>query len=495
MAAKSKSNRPDPIVQQPPQDQEWLGMVDIVRFLQRRIGLIAGGAVGVAVLALVVIMLLPRQFEASLTLVVSPPTFSSELSPPTFSIQGYKALVESGAVLEETTARLVSRGVLGPDRILRLDDGLSTHVFLSARSDQTPLAPMLRLSARTEDAETSAQVANAWAEVFLEHTRRLSLASLDPTVEIVEGQFHDSRKSLDELEKERLRLLNEFQERLDQTAKAWDDRIAEFRAKSENLIAEFRNQTRRIFSDVGSRYGIGSDSSKSPQSDGVEDQETALRLLAQLLVLRQKLAQTPMVFRLRKTVSDDVLWQALSGAWGEETENRLFSKNLVDEEVNPIHTDLAMRIVQLESQVRMLRETQQNVYWEFDRTVEKLQRERSVALGILQEEREIDLAGLIRDRRRALDRIRREHLSELAPMEREIDRLKSQVQKLSGTYNEVRLAQAREDVPDVRLAMPAVPPRSPKPLGLGLKLLVAVLLGGMLGLAVAIVREINGQSE
>lgn len=467
----------------------WLSVVDVVLFFSRQAGLILGIAAALTVVATFAFLLLPRKYEASMTLVVSPPTFNSELSPSAFSVQGYQALLESGAVLEETTKRLVDRSVLSPGKTLRLDEGVYTSIFVSSRSDATALAPMLRLTARTKDPEIAAEVANTWAEVFLEHTQQLSASSLRPTLQVVEDQFEMARSALENAEQERLQLLSDFQVRFDEATGKWDERIAKFRAETEVLVSTFREETRQQFAEVGSEYGLTEEPSGPQQA--TERGSSAQRLLSELLVLRQQLAQTPGVFELQKAITDDVLWQALAGTWEEGTEDRLFAKNLITEEVNPVFTELATRIMQLESQSRLLLHSEQEVYWQFDRAIEKLQRERSVALTTLRERREVGLAALTRQRRRELSRIRRVHEAELAEMERRILRLTAQVEKLSISYNEVVLARARQEVPDVQLAVPAVPPSSPLPRGLVLKVVVVAFLGGLLGLAVAFLREVS----
>src|SRR5262245_22301719 len=56
-------------------------------------------------------LLVPRKYEASATLVIVPPKVSSDLKPPTLTIQGYQKLLESDSVLEETKRRLADRHV------------------------------------------------------------------------------------------------------------------------------------------------------------------------------------------------------------------------------------------------------------------------------------------------------------------------------------------------------------------------------------------------
>jgi uncharacterized protein involved in exopolysaccharide biosynthesis len=49
-------------------------------------------------------------------------------------------------------------------------------------------------------------------------------------------------------------------------------------------------------------------------------------------------------------------------------------------------------------------------------------------------------------------------------------------------------------VEDVRIGSPAVPPDSARPRGTALKALLAAIIGGMLGLLIAVVRESQVQA-
>jgi uncharacterized protein involved in exopolysaccharide biosynthesis len=55
------------------------------------------------------------------------------------------------------------------------------------------------------------------------------------------------------------------------------------------------------------------------------------------------------------------------------------------------------------------------------------------------------------------------------------------------------LAKGQHEFEDVRLGAPAVPPERPTPRGGLLKTLVAVFVGGGLGIGVSLVREANAK--
>ena len=104
--------------QRPPQSDPGypggeLSFADIVAFFQRHWRLIFGTAFAAGLLtALVVILFVPRKYEAAATLIIVPPKFASDLKPSTLTVQGYQQLLESDAVIAEARQRLIAGGVL-----------------------------------------------------------------------------------------------------------------------------------------------------------------------------------------------------------------------------------------------------------------------------------------------------------------------------------------------------------------------------------------------
>ena len=95
-----------------------LSFADVVAFFQRHWRLIFGTAFAAGFLTgLVVILFVPRSYEASATLVIVPPKFASDLKPSTLTVQGYQQLLESDAVIAETRRRLVAKGQIDPNKV------------------------------------------------------------------------------------------------------------------------------------------------------------------------------------------------------------------------------------------------------------------------------------------------------------------------------------------------------------------------------------------
>src|SRR3972149_12294317 len=94
-----------------------LSFTDIVQFFRRNAALIFGTAFAVGLLTAAFLLLaVGKTYEASATLVIVPPRFSSELKPATLTVQSYQEILQSDAVIVEAKKRLVERGLFAPGR-------------------------------------------------------------------------------------------------------------------------------------------------------------------------------------------------------------------------------------------------------------------------------------------------------------------------------------------------------------------------------------------
>src|SRR5262249_50562465 len=159
---------------------------------------------------LVVLLLVPRTYEGSATLVLVSPKVLSDLKPASLTVQGYQKLLEADAVIEETRSRLLKSGVLQPGDLFRLRDELETRIFVSRFSESTTLAPMIQVVARAKTADNAAKIANTWAEVFLNRVRDLMAGSTSSQVKFVDEEYPKSRDRLVQLEGDRLAAAKEF---------------------------------------------------------------------------------------------------------------------------------------------------------------------------------------------------------------------------------------------------------------------------------------------
>jgi len=491
-------------------------MADIVQFCRRNWLLIGGTALFLGVLTATVLLLWRPKFEATATLVIVPPKFASELKPGTLNVQSYQKILESDAVLAETKKLLVERGILEATRTLRIGQNIETRIFISRRAEEVSLAPMLQTVARGETAEQAAAIANTWADVFLARTRELIAGSTSSSVQFIDQQYPQIRDSLAKLEDTRVIEANTLQKQFNEAATRWGDRITTFKGETGSLIATFRAETRRLVEEFTSQHNVDSRKAqlaalRKAYGELQEEQARVTSLLQlkqlQLEAARKQLAETPALLTLQKAITDDALWRSVADSKsGNADWKALQQRSLATQEVNPVFTSLSARMAEIEMDVNAmtpraaaLATDLQRINVEMgaletrvrmdDADLEKLTREREAGLQKLTEERENKIALLTRSRDEELDGIKREMDTRLGQIDRNVNQQRELFGQLAKNYNQALLAKGQQDVEDVRIGAPAVPPQSAQPRGRITKTLFAVMIGGFLGIVMALVRE------
>jgi len=499
-----------------PSANDELTFADIVQFFRRNAALIFGTAVMAGlVTAAVLLVVVEKTYEASATLIIVPPKFSSELKPQTLTVQSYQKILESDAVIVEAKKRLVERGLFAAERPLRLGKELETRIFVSRRAEETTLAPMLQAVARGETGERAAAIANTWAEVFLERTRELVAGTTSSTVKFIDQQYPQIRDSLAKLEDTRVIEANALQKRFNEAATRRGILLTTFKGETTSLIATYRSETRRLVEEFTSQHNIDSRKAqlaalRRAYGELQEEQARVTSLLQlkqlQLEAARKQLAETPALLTLQKAITDDALWRSLAESKSGNVDwKALQQRSLATQEINPVYTDLSGKMAEIEMDVNAMVPRAAALATDLERInaemkvlegqvrmdeaeLEKLTRARDAGLQQLVQDRDNKLEELTRSRDEELDGIKREMETRLGQIDRNINQQRDLFSQLAKSYNQALLAKGEQGIEDVRLGAPAVAPEQPQPRGRATKSVLATILGGMLGLGLALVR-------
>ncbi|MFI5166669.1 MAG: hypothetical protein ACHQQS_08625 [Thermoanaerobaculales bacterium] len=494
-----------------------VSLADVIAFFRRNYILVFGTALACGLLtAFIVIAFVGHSYEASATLAIVPPRYSSELKPGTLTVKGYQTLLESDAVIAETKRRLVQKGLAKPDDEFDLGKELETRIFVARRAEEINLAPMLQVVARGETPEQAAAIANTWAQVFLERTQELMAGSTSSTVKFIEHEFPNARERLIELENTRLVTASTYQKNFEHATTAWNEKVIAYNNETADLTAAYRSETRRLLEDYKSQHNLETRrvqlrSLRTAYADLQDEQARVSALLQQKQLqvdaLRLQIKQTAQFLTLEKAITDDALWQAVAvGKAEEKGANSIDGRHLRTQEVNPVYTTIASNLSQTETDLNaltprahQLEQRLAEMSVELNTTdaglstdeagLEKLQRERDAGLSRLEANRANDLDRLTRERQADLDGIKREWDTRLAQADRDIGQEKDLFADLAKKDSQALLAKAQQDVEDVRLGAPAVAPDRPQRRGGATKSLLALVIGGLVGTGIAIVRE------
>ena len=113
----------------------------------------------------------------------------------------------------------------------------------------------------------------------------------------------------------------------------------------------------------------------------------------------------------------------------------------------------------------------------------------------MERQRTLEQAELSRQQQRELGELKREHTLQLGQLERDVAHQQALYAELATNANQAALAKAQQDVEDVRLGAPAMSIDRPLPRGTRLKTILALFVGGLIGLLVAVLREVFVRSD
>ena len=465
---------------------------DLIGFLERHYLVILGAAILLAlVVGIVQVVLVDPSYKSTATLVIFQPPVSSKLEPEVLSVHGYQRLLQSDAVLAETSSRLTTAGLREEEHALKLGVDVDSRIFVSKRQDTTSLAPILEAIGWAGTPELAAAVANTWAEVFLEQAHSVSKATASAGVEFAQRQYPSTKAELEELEQERVRLADEFETKLHEALTAGDRRIAAFEKQTTDLVSNHQTESRRqiealVRDGLGRLEGVGG---------GIQDSSELSQVgsgLQQLGSLRALQAQTAPVVVLEKAITDDALWQSLlDRPRGKVDSAPTENLSLLTEELNPVFTDLAARAADIETKLRQSAVESRDVVADVIQGLESMQRMRSAGLSKLQAERSLELVVLERRQAREAAAIGRERDFRLGQISREIEQQEALETELRADFNEAVFAQAQQEVEAVHLAARAVPVLVPEGRGTIVRTVLAAALGLALGVGLSLFREVR----
>ncbi len=490
---------------------------DAARFLVRHFRLVLGLSMTAGVLtAVLTILLVPKKYEGTATLVLISPKISSDLKPATLTIQGYQRLLESDAIIEETRRKLIEKGILTGESQFRMRDDLETRIFVSKFSETTTLAPMIQAVVRGRTPESAASCANIWAEVFLHRVHELMAGSTSTQVQFVDEQYPKSQERLKKSENERMSSAADFHRRLNELTKMWDEKILRMKNETTDMLTLHEAQTKTVINEFQAAHGM---ETRRSQLDAIRRSLVDLQLeetqinaqvqknKLQLETARKTLAESSPFVTVRKAITDEALWRALVASEGKEPDwKQLQEKSLATQELNPIYQELASRVHRLELDEKSIGPRTKLLEDELVRIassikvgdvalraeeakLNQLSQERESGYEKLRDKRKNDLADLMNEKQRYIAALTMERDLHLAQLDRGIAQERELNTELAKNFNQALLAKAQQSVEDMRLGAPAVPVDRALARGVVLGAGVAAALGTLLATLIAWYRE------
>jgi len=278
----------------------------------------------------------PKSYKATATIMITPSAIQSVLStskgildigkndttdedkvtPWNISVATHVHLLKSNLVLERVIKRLNLKDASGKS--------LTTEVFSKKLNIMKTVGEsVMELEVSDANPQEAQDIANAWAEQYVEYSQELILGEINGIGDFVMTQFETSDNNLIAAEKK----VNEFKKGYKQDLMA-----AELAMKKDTL-----NNYKKELEGIGVVLQTKEDN---------------------LIELKKQLAKQKRIIILSKAITDDALWQMSSKV---DDITGLEKKGLRSEAINPIYEDLEKRIVNGDIEAGVLKAREENL--------------------------------------------------------------------------------------------------------------------------------------
>ncbi len=279
--------------------------------------------------AAMVSFIMPRVYQSTASIMITPSRVLAPLSAqislgveramttgeyitpaPTISIPTHEVLLKATPVLERIIYKLGLTDELG--KPLTVDS-------LSGRLDVKEVTGtnILQLKVEDNDSKIAREVANAWAQEYIQYSQELILGAVRGTGDFITEQFEIARKSLIQAEERIKEFKNKYK---------LDLMRAELNIKKAKLKREKEELLNLVII--------------------LKAKEDSLRELKRGIEGEEKF------IIVSKAITDDALWQRMGEGKGL---GDLAEKRLRSEVINPLYQDLRHRIVNTQIELNTLR--------------------------------------------------------------------------------------------------------------------------------------------
>lgn len=458
-----------------PQDTE---PIDLLVLIRRGWKLpLAFGIAGAAIVFCHSYFLKPKLFSATATLVIADSMLLEEDGG--HQVEAYQALLESDAVMQKTAQRLVSRGIHDAETPVNLAGRLRSEILVSGRGRAARAARVLIAKATSEDPQEAADIANTWAEIFIEESEALGPGGSPAAETLLDEHLLPARSRLEELDIKRLETIELYEKRKEESISRWVGRMQALREKTDTEISKFRATTRTLMDGAVYRHradAVGTATGAWSQS--------LLRKALELAAVRAQLAQSSQALALVARSQGPSIADTVIAGLGEQP----VDANFLGLDINPLNDQLTLKAIEIEDQLKTLGEARLDEITKMIAELERIQFQREAELTSFLGKMQLKLDGLKRQRNLESEELERQRLNAVAALQRQIGQLADLEERLASKHTVSVVEQVLGALETVQVAARAVPSTRPEPRRIPLNTSLGLILGGLLGLLVALFR-------
>ena len=273
----------------------------------------------IAVIASVVTSLAtPKEYRSDTTIMIVPSRMQMMAGDLLEGAQ-QKSIGESlNTHLELLTANIVIKRVIDALKLTdSMGEALDPSLFAGKLSVTNKKGTSLvKLEARDSEPQRAQDIVNTWAKEYIEYSQEIMMGEIKGTGEFITDRFTKARENLYTAEKGNMEIKNRYR---------FDMLKTEINMK-KNKLNSYKQEL------VGMEFDL------STKKD-------------YLAALKKEIAKQDKLMVISKGVTDDILWEQVSGRGGIED---LEGKKVMAEEINPIYRNLEERIVNTEIEIGTL---------------------------------------------------------------------------------------------------------------------------------------------
>ena len=464
----------------------------------------------------------PTTYEATATLLIQPPQFSSELTPAALSVDAYRTLLNADYTLGQVREALVEEGIFPQDiDILQLRGMVSTTIPQpeGLRYLQQNL-PMIEIAAGVDTPEKAQGIANIYARVFVEMSREITTRGQEGALQLIESRYPASKKRLDEASVELKKRQDDHAQALHQLQRRWNDRISGFKTETAALVAAHQKETNQLllgFDVTHKPYLLKAQLERGKRRLGILEEDrkdTRLEFKSatyQMAELKRMIEGQPELLSLSQAIPDGQWWSVLDPREIQSLTQRLQDLALQSETPNPTYINLMERLIEAQVKAETLGLRQQDLVDGINNVREEikglsdqimkvqvdefnLQQQRSLELTRLREQRALELSRLTSQRELKVGAFLRDENLDLSALTREQQTASATYGLIAQKYESVRLAKSEQET-DVKIGALALRPEAPVSKYTQAKIAIGLLAAFLLaffGAAVVVALSIPG---
>ena len=315
-------------------EEREVGLGDYIRIIVKRYKFIVAFSFICVLITAAVSYFMPNTYQAEAMLLSISPPARSDLEFSTLSVQAYKELLKSPALIQKLMKKI---GIKNISLEAFSNQSLRVELVEEARKGtEIILSPIIRLIVRTGDRAKADDIANTWAKLFIDSNSELYSKENSALYAYMVGQYNLAKKKLIAA---KTHLNNLEQEYNFLFAKKEIENI-------ENNIANYKKQLQKT-------------------ELAIILQQSRLAALEEVLKTQQK------YIVLSKAMVDEALWHAMTQP---EKNNKLQKSKLKTEELNPIYQELQQQIADVKLDIY----TQENQKKDLEKVIPEGEKELKV---------------------------------------------------------------------------------------------------------------------